>query len=298
MTNILRLILFLSLIPLAFAPALASEKPPIPGTRASQLDLVRDSVFYSVSLKREMRYRVLIPRDYEKNGRVRVLYLLHGLYGDYRNWDSYTGLQNYDGKLRLLIVMPDADDAWYTNSATVPLDRFEDYIVKDLISEIDEKYKTIRAAKGRAIAGLSMGGYGAVKLGLKYPQLFAFVGSLSGALNAAQNLDIQRPEFRPKLREVFGDEGSRTRGENDIFQWQSNCHPEVLITSITKLLVDILGHIGIAPYCFSLSASKRSFSSEAQAEENFGCACRVSTPDYFPAKPGSLAVSAWRNPAA
>jgi hypothetical protein len=86
MTNILRLILFLGLIPLAFAPALASEKPPIPGTRASQLDLVRDSVFYSVSLKREMRYRVLIPRDYEKNGRVRVLYLLHGLYGDYRNW--------------------------------------------------------------------------------------------------------------------------------------------------------------------------------------------------------------------
>ena len=224
MTNILRLILFLSLIPLAFAPALASEKPPIPGTRASQLDLVRDSVFYSVSLKREMRYRVLIPRDYEKNGRVRVLYLLHGLYGDYRNWDSYTGLQNYDGKLRLLIVMPDADDAWYTNSATVPLDRFEDYIVKDLISEIDEKYKTIRAAKGRAIAGLSMGGYGAVKLGLKYPQLFAFVGSLSGALNAAQNLDIQRPEFRPKLREVFGDEGSRTRGENDIFQLLSTPH--------------------------------------------------------------------------
>jgi putative tributyrin esterase len=224
MTNILRLILFLSLIPLAFAPALASEKPPIPGARASQLDLVRDSVFYSVSLKREMRYRVLIPRDYEKNGRVRVLYLLHGLYGDYRNWDSYTGLQNYDGKLRLLIVMPDADDAWYTNSATVPLDRFEDYIVKDLISEIDEKYKTIRAAKGRAIAGLSMGGYGAVKLGLKYPQLFAFVGSLSGALNAAQNLDIQRPEFRPKLREVFGDEGSRTRGENDIFQLLSTPH--------------------------------------------------------------------------
>jgi putative tributyrin esterase len=224
MTNILRLILFLSLIPLAFAPALASEKPPIPGTRASQLDLVRDSVFYSVSLKREMRYRVLIPRDYEKNGRVRVLYLLHGLYGDYRNWDSYTGLQNYAGNLRLLIVMPDADDAWYTNSATVPLDRFEDYIVKDLISEIDEKYKTIRAAKGRAIAGLSMGGYGAVKLGLKYPQLFAFVGSLSGALNAAQNLDIQRPEFRPKLREVFGDEGSRTRGENDIFQLLSTPH--------------------------------------------------------------------------
>jgi hypothetical protein len=83
-----------------------------------------------------------------------------------------------------------------------------------------------------------------------------------------------------------------------IVHWQSNCHPEVLITSITKLLVDILGHIGIAPYCFSLSASKISFASEAQAEESFGCACRVSTPDYFSAKPGRLTLSAWRNPAA
>jgi S-formylglutathione hydrolase FrmB len=62
-----------------------------------------------------------------------------------------------------------------------------------------------------------MGGYGAVKLGLKYPELFVFSGSLSGALNAAQNLDSLRPEFRTKLLEVFSSEGSSARAENDVF---------------------------------------------------------------------------------
>ena len=62
-----------------------------------------------------------------------------------------------------------------------------------------------------------MGGYGAVKLALKYPDLFAVAGSLSGAFDATQNLDELRPEFRAKLLEVFGTAGSRTRAENDVF---------------------------------------------------------------------------------
>ena len=179
--------------------------------------LVRDAVFHSNSLQRDMRYRVLLPKHYESSGRFPALYLLHGLYGDYLNWDTRTNLENYARDLRLLIVMPDADNSWYTDSATVPQDKFEDYIAKDLISEVDEKYRTIRVRHGRAIAGLSMGGYGAAKLALKYPELFAFAGSLSGALNAPRNLDALRPEFRAKLAEVFGNEGSQQRAENDIF---------------------------------------------------------------------------------
>jgi putative tributyrin esterase len=85
------------------------------------------------------------------------------------------------------------------------------------VSEIDNKYRTIGERHARAIAGLSMGGYGALKFGIKYPELFAFAGSLSGALNAPQNLDTLRPEFRAKLREVFGSDGSQQRTENDIF---------------------------------------------------------------------------------
>jgi S-formylglutathione hydrolase FrmB len=164
-----------------------------------------------------MRYRLFLPRNYENGGSFPVLYLLHGLYGNYLNWDTRTNLEDYARDLHLLIVMPDADDSWYTDSATVPQDKFEDYIAKNLVSEVDGKYRTIGARHGRAIAGLSMGGYGAVKLALKYPELFAFAGSLSGAFNAPQDLDTLRPEFRAKLLEVFGNEGSPQRAANDIF---------------------------------------------------------------------------------
>lgn len=176
----------------------------------------KDFVFHSPSLDRDMPYRVLLPAKYEDGGRFPVLYLLHGVYGDYKNWDTMTGLENYAKNLAFIIATPDAGDSWYTNSATIPADKFEDYIARDFVSEIDARFRTIRDRHGRAIAGLSMGGYGALKLALKYPQLFAFAGSLSGALNAAQNLDALRADFRNKLLEVYGNEGSRTRAENDV----------------------------------------------------------------------------------
>lgn len=193
-----------------------------PAQPVAHKPLVRNAVFHSASLQRDMHYRVLFPRDYASGGRFPVLYLLHGLYGDYLNWDMRTHLENYARNLPLLIVMPDADDSWYTNSATVPRDKFEDYIAKDLIAEVDENYRTIRARDARAIAGLSMGGYGALKLGLKYPESFAFAGSLSGALDAPRDLDTLRPEFRAKLLEVFGNERGPQRAENDIFMLLNN----------------------------------------------------------------------------
>ena len=202
---------------LSWSSAVDAQKTVANSLASSQKVLAKDAVFHSTSLQRDMRYRVLYPRDYANGGRFPVLYLLHGLYGDYLNWDTRTGLENYARNLPLLIVMPDANDSWYTNSATVPQDKFEDYIAKDLISEVDENYRTIRDRHGRAIAGLSMGGYGALKLGLKYPELFVFAGSLSGALNAPQKLDTLRPDFRAKLLEVFGNQGSPQRTENDIF---------------------------------------------------------------------------------
>lgn len=188
----------------------------IPAVEKAGNQFAGESVFHSASLNRDMHYLVLLPRDYGSGRRFPVLYLLHGLYGDYKNWDTRTHLESAAAGLPFLIVTPDADDSWYTNSATKPADRFEDYIVKDLVSEVDGRYRTIREKRARAIAGLSMGGYGSVKMALKHPELFAFAGSLSGAFNATQNLDDLRPEFRSKLMEVFGNSGSATRKENDV----------------------------------------------------------------------------------
>lgn len=177
---------------------------------------VVNGVFHSESLNRDMHYRILLPRGY-RAGRFAVLYLLHGLYGDYTNWDTNTRLEQYSERLPLIIVLPDAGDSWYTNSVTVPGDKFEDYIVKDLIPEIDSHYRTIRLRDARAIAGLSMGGYGAIKFALKYPEMFAFAGSLSGAFDAPRDLDTRVPQFGEKLLPVFGPSGDPNRSANDLF---------------------------------------------------------------------------------
>jgi len=180
--------------------------------------LVKDVHFQSVALGRQMQYRIYLPHNYPiTTRRFPVLYLLHGLYGNFENWDRLTHLSTYAAGMNWIIVMPEAGNSWYSNSVTVPQDRFEDYIAQDLITEIDGKYRTIRARHARAIAGLSMGGYAAMKLVLRDPQLFAFAGSLSGALDAARDLDTRLPEFAPKLVEVFGAAGNLARVRNDIF---------------------------------------------------------------------------------
>jgi len=156
-----------------------------------------------------MRYRVLLSQHYEHGGRFPVLYLLHGLYGDYLNWDTRTHLENYARDLRLLIVMPDADDSWYIDSATVPQDKFEDYIAKDLVSDVDDKYRTIRERHGRAIAGLSMGGYGALRFAFARPELFGSVSAQSAALTTESpqelNADLRSAgPFARLLGRAFG----------------------------------------------------------------------------------------------
>ncbi|MGA9497028.1 MAG: alpha/beta hydrolase family protein, partial [Terriglobales bacterium] len=179
---------------------------------------VEDGFFHSAAVDREMKYRILLPCGYKTGGkRFPVLYLLHGLYGDYLNWDTRTNLEYYAQRYELIVVMPDADDSWYTNSATDPKDKFEDYIANDMVAEIDGKFRTVRSRHARAIAGLSMGGYGALKIALRYPNNFVFAGSLSGALNAPRDLGDRQPTFRDGILRVFGPAGSTVRVSNDVF---------------------------------------------------------------------------------
>lgn len=204
--------------PLSALPRVHTKPPATHELCPAQRVTVRDGSFHSESLGRDMRYRVILPAGYENSSeRYPTLFLLHGLYGDFENWSTRTDLVRYAGSLRLIIAMPDAGDSWYANSATVPEDKFEDYVIKDFVGEIDSHFRTIRERYARAIAGLSMGGYGAVKFALKYPQLFAIAGGISAALNAPGDLDAKAADFRANLQKVFGPHGSPTREQNDVF---------------------------------------------------------------------------------
>jgi putative tributyrin esterase len=187
---------------------------------------VVDRKFESKALGRSVSYRMVVPRDYNRRARrYPVLYLLHGLSGSFDSWETRTNLVHYAEKYQFLIAMPDAGDSWYVNSATVPADRYEDFIADDFISEVETNWRVMNAPHRRAIAGLSMGGYGALKFALRHPGVFAFAGSISGALNAPGELATERPDFAKKLSEVFGPAGSETRAKNDIYAMARELKP-------------------------------------------------------------------------
>lgn len=192
-----------------------------PGTGTGQVSKNEALTYIHPSKKmgRDMHYRIILPSQYEKQKAKRypVIYLLHGLDGHYDNWTDKTKLDQYSFSYDYIIVTPEGGDGWYTDSVSVPADRYESYIIRDLIPEIDGTFRTIAKRDQRIIAGLSMGGYGALKLGLKYPDMFAVAGSFSGALDSpirGQN----NKYLRPTIMSVFGTEDSETRKDNDIFR--------------------------------------------------------------------------------
>jgi len=167
----------------------------------------------SASLNETRAVTVLLPADYERSGRrYPVLYLLHGGGQDHtafavRPWFAVQATRG------LIIVTPNAGESWYVNSVVDPKARFEDFVVKDLVSYIDTNYRTVASRQGRAVAGVSMGGWGAMLLGLKHHQMFGAVGAMS----APYLISRQSPNMDMKAREqqTFGTPGSPERLERD-----------------------------------------------------------------------------------
>ena len=197
------------------APVVLRQTPANPRVQTIQ--------FASKLVGKTLPYNVLLPVSYNqtesRTKRYPVLYLLHGLTGHYTNWLDKTRLIDYTAPYEFIIVMPEGNDGWYTDSATVPSDKYESYILQELIPDVEKRFRTASETGSRAIAGLSMGGYGALKFGIKYPQQFAFVASMSGALGAASLIesDLKGLEFILRsLQSVYGSEGSPTRAANDL----------------------------------------------------------------------------------
>jgi len=188
----------------------ASDRP-----RLTTKTTMRDVTFHSVSLNRDMQYRVILPASIAAGQKLPVVYLLHGGGGGFRDWSNYSDVSNW-AEHGLILVMPEGGDSYYTNAVKRPEDRFEDYIVKDLISEVEAKFPVKIGRSSRAIVGVSMGGFGAIKLALKYPDLFVFAGGLSSALDVpSRPFSIKRISQWRGHRAIFGAWQGHTQHEND-----------------------------------------------------------------------------------
>lgn len=169
--------------------------------------------FHSAALGRTMHYRIMVPENVRN---ARVLYLLHGYGGDQGDWFTYSRVAEEAARHGLVVVTPDGANSWYVNSA---IGRWEDYIVTDLVEEVERRWPVAKGRDARAIAGLSMGGYGAVRIGLRHPERFALAASMSGALDITRFRSVFNPRGeRPDVFEIFGPADSRTRQDNDVYR--------------------------------------------------------------------------------
>ena len=132
-------------------------------------------------------------------------YLLHGLSDDYTVWLRRTRIEWYVREMPLMVVMPDGFRGFYTDNADGPA--YATHIAQELVSFVERNFPARRQRESRCVGGLSMGGYGALRLALAYPQLFASDNSHSGALMHGGR-DGPRPDgpLSPaEFRRIFGD---------------------------------------------------------------------------------------------
>jgi S-formylglutathione hydrolase FrmB len=162
---------------------------------------------------------VILPEGFP--GPFPVLYLLHGLSDDHTAWVRRTRLERLVANLPLIVVMPDAGRSYYTDAVALEHHAYETLIVRDLIGWVDATFRTISRREGRAISGLSMGGYGAMKIALKHPEMFCAVNSHSGSVARATKPGMRNRAWREQWGPVWG---TKSRGgPDDIFALARRC---------------------------------------------------------------------------
>jgi len=206
------------LVGLGLASCNKIEQPTVPDhPRLTSGVKMIDVTFHSAALNRDMPYRAILPVTIAANQKLPVLYLLHGGGGGFHDWSNYSDVAGYAAR-GLVLVMPEGNSSYYTNSADRPQDRYEDYIVHDLIAEVEQRLPAAAGRAHRAIAGVSMGGFGAVVLALKHPDLFVFSGGLSSALDVpSRPFSIKRISQYREHRSIFGPWESQSRRASDPF---------------------------------------------------------------------------------
>ncbi|HKK10068.1 MAG TPA: alpha/beta hydrolase family protein [Bacteroidales bacterium] len=174
--------------------------------------------FFSQALNKEMNYNIYLPDDYQNSeDELPLFLLLHGYTGDHTDWKkqghvdkTINRLIMEDESFPMIIVMPDAGNSWYVDSdPEISWGHYETAIIEDLIKHIEKNYPVIKDKNSRFIAGLSMGGYGALHLAFKYPDLFKAASSMSAAY-------MQKvPDNYTYLEKTFGEPLNREKYQHE-----------------------------------------------------------------------------------
>lgn len=180
-----------------------------------------DFHFYSNELQIQTAAYVLLPDAHvlgQQNGApLPALYLLHGLSDDHTVWLRQTRLEQLARKSRMAIVMPAANRSFYTDMAHGG--RYFSFISKELPEVMEAVFPIGKRREDRFAAGLSMGGYGAMKLGLLLPERYGAVAALSAPLGLEHSFEArtrQDEDFLHELNNIFGSEDALKAGDGNL----------------------------------------------------------------------------------
>lgn len=188
--------------------------------------------FFSEALTVASTVNVILPEANQGIGQAtakagqlpKVLYLLHGYSDDHSIWMRRTSVERYAAAYNLAVIMPAVNHSFYTNE--VQGERYWDYISQELPQTMHRFFRLSDRTEDTFVAGLSMGGYGAMKLALTYPERFAAAGSFSGGVDMASHTD-------QRLCRVFGDLEKLPGSSNDLFHLMKTkpaCAPRLYVS--------------------------------------------------------------------
>lgn len=168
--------------------------------------------FMSSTLKRTVPIQVILPVDKIFQGAgenktpapFKTLYLLHGLLGNYTDWVTNTRILQWAEAKNLAVVMPSGDNSFYIDQPT-PNNDYGEFIGRELVQITRSMFPLSHRREDTFIAGLSMGGFGAIRNGLVYGETFGYIAALSSAMHVFE-MPFDAPD-RCLMDEdrVFGD---------------------------------------------------------------------------------------------
>ena len=121
---------------------------------------------------------------FRKHVHYNVVYVLHGFSGNHTDWTKLTNIEQLADQYNVIVVNPDGNfGSWYLDSEVDKTSQYETYIAEDVVDYIDSNYSTNRSKTGRAITGLSMGGFGALHIAINHPHRFAAVSAMSAGVD-------------------------------------------------------------------------------------------------------------------
>lgn len=182
--------------------------------------------FFSETLGLRSTMNVLLPQRILLNGKsnrkpnYRTLYLLHGHSDDHTAWMRWSSIEKYAEGLNLVVVMPAVHLSFYNDMAYGGA--YWQFISEEVPALVRDTYSLSAERKDNFVAGLSMGGYGAFKMALTYPERFAAAASLSGALDLAEVVRVKKDDplnaaWIVQMRNVFGDLSKVPGSQHDLF---------------------------------------------------------------------------------